>query len=49
MAHYFIDVSSYQPSSYAYFLDKKRRGAKGVVIKTSEVTHTSHGDVKCEC
>lgn len=36
MAHYFIDVSSYQPSSYAYFLDKKRRGAKGVVIKTSE-------------
>lgn len=36
MAHYFIDVSSYQPSSYSYFLDKKRRGAKGVVIKTSE-------------
>lgn len=36
MAEYFIDVSSYQPSSYAYFLDKKRRGARGVVIKTSE-------------
>lgn len=36
MAEYFIDVSSYQPSSYAYFIDKKRRGAKGVVIKTSE-------------
>lgn len=36
MAHYFIDVSSYQPSSYTYLLDKRRRGAKGVVIKTSE-------------
>ncbi|MCH5461484.1 hypothetical protein HC026_02080 [Lactobacillus sp. LC28-10] len=36
MAQYFIDTASYQPQTYSYFLDKRQRGAKGVVVKTSE-------------
>ncbi len=36
MASYFIDVSGYQSDTLAYFQDKKARGARGVVVKTSQ-------------
>lgn len=36
MTKYFIDTSSYQPFSLAYFQSMKAHGARGAVIKTSQ-------------